>query len=197
MKDNKNLNNKKNNRKTESKAAKIFTIVLIVIAALALLLDIYLVLDRYVLDKPEETTAASSTIRSGDYIYKIAEDGSAQLVSYYGSDQTVSLPTELNGHSLTSLGDDCFAYAVSVTKLVIPDSVKTIGAYAFSQCEEMKEIIIPKSVTSIGKGAFYSCSSLEKVRFTGTKEEWQALNIPTEDNEALTSVVYFYNYIPE
>jgi len=186
--------NKGKDKKPASKAEKALTIGLVVLVAAALVLDIYLVLDRYVLDKPAAETTASSALRLGDYIYKVTEDNSALLLSYYGSAETVELPAELDGYPLTVLGEDCFAYAFSVKKLLIPESVKTIGAYAFSNCEELREIYIPKSITSIGQGAFYFCSALGKVYYEGTREDWIALNIPPEDNNALSNAVYFYNY---
>ena len=50
-----------------------------------------------------------------------------------------------------------------VTKITIPDSVKSIGNYAFFGYDGQTEIVIPDSVTSIGDAAFYNCASLTEI----------------------------------
>ena len=50
-----------------------------------------------------------------------------------------------------------------MTDIVIPDSVTSIGDNAFAYCESLTDIVIPDSVTSIGDNAFRHCSSLSSV----------------------------------
>ena len=66
-------------------------------------------------------------------------------------------------NSVTSIGEDAFAYCYSLTSITIPDSVTSIGKGAFYKCGNLTNMIIPKSVTSIGKGVFNCCTSLTNI----------------------------------
>ena len=54
-----------------------------------------------------------------------------------------------------------------LTKVTIPDGVKTIGGNAFMDCADLKTLSIPASVTSIGTGSFCNCTSLTSVALPG------------------------------
>ena len=47
---------------------------------------------------------------------------------------------------------------LSLSSIVIPDSVTDIGDYAFPDCSSLSKIVIPNSVTDIGDSAFFGCS---------------------------------------
>ena len=98
--------------------------------------------------------------------------------------------------SVTSIGDYAFSDCDSLSSVVIPDSVTSIGDYAFYRCTGLSSVVIGDSVTSIGYGAFYNCDSLKHVYYTGSKEEWQAITIGS-DNSPLTNATIHYNYVPE
>ena len=51
----------------------------------------------------------------------------------------------------------------SITKVTLPDTLKTIDSNAFYGCSSLTEIVIPDGVTSIGSSAFYGCSSLTEI----------------------------------
>lgn len=59
------------------------------------------------------------------------------------------------------IGPEAFKDNVSMTKLVLPDSVRRIGSLAFSGCTHLKQISVGEEVTWIGQEAFQSCSALE------------------------------------
>ena len=58
---------------------------------------------------------------------------------------------------------------------VIPNDVTCIGDYAFSNTPELKAITIPVSVVRIEGGAFDRCPALTAINYTGTKEQWGAV----------------------
>lgn len=67
--------------------------------------------------------------------------------------------------------------------LVIPDNVIGIGEYAFHTCTNLIEVTIPASVMSIGATAFYFCQNLAKINYTGTVEQWNAIQFGENWNE--------------
>ena len=66
-------------------------------------------------------------------------------------------------YSVTSIGNDAFAFSNLLTSVVIPNSVTSIGSYAFYFCEDLSSIMIPNSVTKIFGNPFQGCSSLESI----------------------------------
>ena len=67
-------------------------------------------------------------------------------------------------------------------KVILPSNLREIGEQTFYECTNLNNIEIPSSVISIGKEAFYRCDSLTTVNYTGTKAQWQQINIENTNN---------------
>ena len=105
---------------------------------------------------------AYSTNADGSiYTYSTNADGSANIEAYSGPPWVVTIPTHINGLTVTTIGTNAF-YASSLTSVIIPNSVTSIGENAFLD-DSLTSVTIPSSVTSIGAYAFYSCTSLSSV----------------------------------
>ena len=63
-------------------------------------------------------------------------------------------------YSVTSIGNEAFAWCDNLTSVQIPNSVTSIESMAFNSCYNLTYVSIPNSVNSIGAYAFYCCSSL-------------------------------------
>ncbi|MCR5503603.1 MAG: leucine-rich repeat protein [Lachnospiraceae bacterium] len=64
------------------------------------------------------------------------------------------------GSKLTTIEEQAFCRASSLTTIKLPSGLKTIGYRAFYDCDAIKSIKIPATVTSIGTEAFSSCAKL-------------------------------------
>ena len=93
---------------------------------------------------------------SGDFKYSIT-DNNATITGYYGSATELIIPSQLDGYTVTSIGNSAFSYKTKLKSVTIPDSVTSIGNRAFVSCT-INSITIPNSVTSIGESAFYDTS---------------------------------------
>ena len=71
-------------------------------------------------------------------------------------------------NSVTSIGEDAFAFCSGLTSVTIGNSVTSIGVRAFYECRSLPSVTIPNSVTSIGDGAFYECSGLTSVTISNS-----------------------------
>jgi len=97
-------------------------------------------------------------------------------------------------NSMTILNNSIFMNCSSLTNIIIPDSVTTIYGYAFEKCIKLSSITIPNSVTSIGNYTFDGCIALNTVNYTGTEEEWNAIEIDITGNDSLLNATKVYNY---
>jgi hypothetical protein len=69
------------------------------------------------------------------------------------------------------------------------EGVGVIGEQAFAACASLAEVVIPASVTIIGKSAFAECRALWKVRYTGTKEQWNSIAIGPDNDDLLSALI--------
>ena len=99
----------------------------------------------------------------GDFGYGVLGDGTVEITNYNGSAEKVDIPAEIDGKSVTRIGDSAFKYCTSLTSVTIPDSVTSIGSYAFYFCTNLRSVTIPDNVTEIYERAFYHCTSLKSV----------------------------------
>ncbi|MEG2081497.1 MAG: leucine-rich repeat domain-containing protein, partial [Oscillospiraceae bacterium] len=111
---------------------------------------------------------SSFAITSGDYEYSIIfEIGTSndfvQITKYYGTGGDVTIPSTIDGYTVTGIGFWTFNGRTSLRSVIIPDSVTIIEGNAFKGCTGLKSVTIGNSVTYIGINAFEGCTSLTSV----------------------------------
>ena len=95
--------------------------------------------------------------------YNVTDTGEIEIAGCYEYVRKVNIPIEIDGKSVTSIGEYAFYNCTSLTEITIPDSVTSIGEYAFYKCTSLTAITIPDGVTSIRKGTFSGCTSLTEI----------------------------------
>lgn len=94
--------------------------------------------------------------------------------------------------SVTSIGDYALSGCIKITSINLPNNLTSISNYLFSECYSLNYINIPNSITSIGDAAFYGCDSISHIYYGGSEEQWNNINVGT-DNEDLTSAAIYFN----
>ena len=82
----------------------------------------------------------------GDYQYTLLEDGTAKITSYKGTEENLQIPDQLNGYTVTSIGDEAFSRLSSLASVTIPKSIQNMDANPFLGCERLEIIrVAPES----------------------------------------------------
>ena len=70
--------------------------------------------------------------------------------------------------SVTSIGEEAFAFCESLQHINLPSSITTIEEEAFSNCYSLQSVILPSSISVIPKEAFKECISLTTINIPNT-----------------------------
>ncbi len=127
-------------------------------------------------------------------LYSISENKDyIKIIRNVGNPKEMVIPTEINGTPVTEISSYafyrfskilCFTFPASkLSKLTIPEGIKTIGEYAFFQCTKLEELTIPQSVDKVSSMAFTGCRGLKTVTFLRETEVILG-------NEELSSISY-------
>ena len=158
------------------KLKKVLAVFMLVLAAVLLSFE-----DISVFTDLSKTVSAAEIY--GDFEYEVLDDGTAKIVKYTGNDETVNIPSEINGKKVTVIGGKSndhfevidyfgvFEGNTNVKTVNIQNGVEIIGGGAFSGCKSLISVNIPDSVTKIDSYAFYDCPNLKTVNIGSGVEE--------------------------
>ena len=115
------------------------------------------------------STDLEDSYKGYKYAYTV-NDGNATITKFLGPDDSVNpvdsastvsydieIPSELNHHPVTAIGEDAFRGCSALKKVTIPQSVTSIGDSAFAGCYNLDSVTIKDAATSIGSRAFTEC----------------------------------------
>ena len=117
--------------------------------------------------------AKAETFTSGDYKYTLLEDGTAKITEYKGKAKMLEVPAELDGHTVTGIGDMAFFFCSSLTNVTLPDSIKTIGGNPFIGCDKLLTIkVSPDHPTlAVIDGVLFEKSNKKLICYPCGKQE--------------------------
>lgn len=99
-----------------------------------------------------------------NYTYQMLSDGTVEITGYTGNNDKISIPSEFNGLTVTSISNSAFVNCKKLTAVTIPNSVINISDSAFKDCSFLTSVDIPNSVTVIGDYVFSGCISLSNIQ---------------------------------
>ena len=93
----------------------------------------------------------------GDYEIRVIEDGDksyCEITKYKGTESSLTIPAELDGYPVYSLGYAAFSNNANLTAVKISEGIKSINYYCFSRCPNLTKVEISSSVEDIYFEAF-------------------------------------------
>lgn len=121
----------------------------------------------------------------------IPDDGSVTTIGDSAFLNLTKLTNIIIPNTITIIGNSAFAACYSLTNLIIPSSVTSIGNRAFRSCWSLENITIPNSIKNIGSSAFSGCLSLKTIYYTGNEEQWNNIEIGTDNNKLVNAEIIF------
>ena len=117
--------------------------------------------------QPVLLAAASAETGTDGLQYSYHADNTATVIDYTGAATELVIPAEVSNGSVTykvtAIGGYAFQGNSTLTRVTIPEGVKTIGQSAFIGCPSLTKVTIPEGVTTIRHHAFNGCTSLTNV----------------------------------
>ena len=129
-----------------------------------------------------DTYTATTTDNLGnsfDWIYKLNDLNQIEELQCNNVGEingNITIPSEINGNKVISLGDSAFKGAKNITGVTIPDSVKGIGVWAFKDCTSLTDVDLG-SVERIAAYAFNGCTELKEIVIPATIKDGASGNI--------------------
>ncbi len=113
------------------------------------------------------------------YVYDVDEDAweyqqrrEARIVKYNGKEKVVSVPSNIDGYEITSIGGNSFAYNENIETVTIPSTVYGVHNSAFQGCSNLQTVNLHTdceegSWLSIDDRVFMDCTKLTTVNYNG------------------------------
>lgn len=131
-----------------------------------------------------------SASTSGDFVYDVQRDNSAEIIKYTGNDSVPEIPSKIKSHSVTGIAYGAFAGCKDITDITVPDSIMVIGEKAFYGCENLTTVNVPDSVTSIAQQVFGGCPKLTAVNIDENNSKYSSADGVVFSGEKTELVFY-------
>lgn len=125
---------------------------------------------------PENVYAEQIT--SGLWKYEVQADGSAYIMNYAGFDTNLTIPSTIDGYTVSGIGAAAFRENGNIGKVELPDSIRFIGHEAFRN-SSLTSISISSNVETYGSSwgsynTFANCSKLTSVSVNSASIPYRA-----------------------
>ena len=121
--------------------------------------------------------SASFDVTVIEFAYTLISNSTeVEITKYKGPGGLVTIPSQIAGRSVTSIGDNSFLNFSSITGISIPATVTRIGENAFKNCSGINQISISQNVADISSTAFIGCSSLASIEVSESNPYYSDIN---------------------
>lgn len=164
------------------------------------------------------SAAEEKEYQSGYYTYTVDENDIATITKVDKSiSGKVTIPSELDGYTVETIGEGVFVDCENLEELTIPNTVKEADRMATSYwsytsnikkvtflegrteipngilegAKSLESVEIPNTVTKVGKSAFNKCIALTDVYYYGTEDDWNEVVIESGNDPLLNATIHY------
>lgn len=101
-----------------------------------------------------------ASITSGNYKYDQLSDGTISIVGYTGAEETITVPSTIDGKNVTMIGLLAFENNSTVKKIILPEGILKLDAYAFDSCPNLTTVKMPSTLNYISNIFKNACPKL-------------------------------------
>ncbi len=98
----------------------------------------------------------------GDFTFTAA-NGAVTLRTYDGTADTLSVPAELAGLPVRTLGERLFANNQTLREVTLPDSITKLEREVFAGCTALTSVSLPANLRDLPDRAFFGCTKLQTI----------------------------------
>ncbi len=106
---------------------------------------------------------AAPALVQAQFTYTTNADGTLTITGYTGTGGNITFPTNINGMTVSGLGEDVLFLNSPVTSVTIPGTITNFAQFTFEQCANLTNAVLGEGITSIPPFMFPSCRSLTSV----------------------------------
>ena len=88
----------------------------------------------------ENESSLIMEIAEYEYVDDKYSEGGIELTKYNGTDTTVTIPKQIDGMNVTSIGESAFEENENITSVTIPNTVTDIKDNAFARCTNLLNV---------------------------------------------------------
>lgn len=121
------------------------------------------------------------------------------LSYYFGYALTSQIASKLKTVNITSgitkVPNGAFRDCSKIKQVSLPNTIEEIGANAFYGCDSLDIIVVSNSVLKVDEYAFFN-SELKPIAicYQGTVEEWNDIEVASNNNLLIDTNIYFYRF---
>ncbi len=92
--------------------------------------------------------------------------------------------------SVTEIKIEAFRRCEKLETIKLPNKLTTIYSFTFDYCTNLKTVVIPSNIKRIEFGAFPLCYKLADIYYTGTEEQWNAIEFCNGLGEQVNAIEF-------
>ena len=90
-------------------------------------------------------------------------DGTLTLTGHSRPEGSLSIPASIEGHPVSAVGTEAFAYATRLTEIILPDSVVRLDPQSFAYCSTLSNVVFGAGLARVDEWAFHGCTRLAAI----------------------------------
>jgi len=108
---------------------------------------------------PDGVELTFQVISAADKTCQVARQGKDRnTIVTYPVPESITIPAEVKGFKVISIGYQAFYEAKGIKSVVIPEGVTSIDTHAFRECNNLASFTFPKSLKECGLDSFEDCA---------------------------------------